>query len=139
MKSRLAPSPTLLLHLAVVLLGAALTMGFTTKVRLSPRPASVAAPDIRMHAMTPVRMAIGPATVLPAGSRWRAAGLLAQGTVYRPLNHVVLLEGQRVDEAWPVVSAGRLQGFFLPAEARFAPVRHAVPLPLAPASPLTPA
>lgn len=130
MKSRYAPSPTLLLHCAVVVLGAALTLGFTTKVRLAPQPATPA-PDLRLNAAAPVRMATGPGPVLPAGSRWRAVGALAQGTVYRPLNHVVLLEGQRVDEAWPVVSGGRLQGFFLPAEARFAPARHAVPLPLA--------
>lgn len=134
MKPRYAPSPTLLLHFAVILLGAALTLGFTTKVRLAPQPAAAPAPDIRLNAAAPVRMAIGPGAVLPAGSRWRAVGALAQGTVYRPLNHVVLLQGQRVDEAWPVVSGGRLQGFFLPAEARFAPVRDAVPLPLAGAS-----
>lgn len=130
MKNRYAPSPTLMLHVAVVLFGAALTMGFTTKVHLSPKPAAVAAPDLRLQAAAPFRMAIGPGAVLPAGSRWRAVGALAQGTVYRPLNNVVLLEGQRVDEAWPVVSGGRLQGFFLPAEARFARVRHAVPLAL---------
>jgi hypothetical protein len=131
MKNRYAPSPTLLLHVAVVLLGAALTMGFTTKVQLAAKPAATAAPDLRLQAAAPFRMAIGPGAALPAGSRWRAVGALAQGTVYRPLNHVVLLEGQRIDEAWPVVSEGALQGFFLPAEARFAPVRHAIPLPLA--------
>jgi hypothetical protein len=131
MKRRYVPSSTLLLHVAVLLLGASLTMGFTTKVQLSPKPAATAVQEIRLQTAAAFRMAVGPGSVLPAGSRWRAVGSLAQGTVYRPLNQVVLLEGQRVDEAWPVVQSGRLQGFFLPAEARFAPVRHAVPLPLA--------
>jgi hypothetical protein len=132
MKSRYAPSPTLLLNAAVVLLGAFLTMGFTTKVHLSSRPAASAAPEIRLQAAAPFRMAMGPGAVLPADSRWRAVGSLAQGTVYRPLNRVLLLEGQRVDEAWPVVHGGLLQGFFLPSEARFTPVRQAVPLSLVP-------
>lgn len=131
MNRRYAPSPTLLLHVAVVLLGAALTLGVTTRVHLSPRPAVSTAQDIRVQAAAPFRMAIGRGAVLPAGSRWRAAGALAQGTVYRPLSAVVMLEGPRVNEAWPVIDAGLLQGFFLPAEARFAPVRHAVPLALA--------
>jgi len=138
MKHRYAPSPTLLLHVAVLLLGACLTVGFTTKVQLAPKPAAAAAvQEIRLQTAATFRMTIGPSAMLPAGSRWRAAGSLAQGTVYRPLNRVVLLEGYRVDEAWPVVQSGQLQGFFLPAEARFAPVRHAVPLPLADMPPIT--
>lgn len=131
MNRRYAPSPTLLLHLAVVLLGALLTLGFTTRVHLAPGPTAAAAQVIHLQDAAPFRMAIGPGAVLPAGSRWRAAGAIAQGTVYKPLNVVVMLEGQRVDEAWPVIKAGLLQGFFLPSEARFAPVRHAVPLALA--------
>jgi hypothetical protein len=133
MKPRFVPSPTLMVHLGVVLLGAFLTMGFATKVHLAPAPAGVAAHELRLQATAPFRMAVGPGATLPAGSRWRAAGSIAQGTVYRPLNRVVLLDGQRVDEAWPVIQAGQLQGFFLPAEARFSPVRQAVPLALAPA------
>lgn len=130
MKRRHAPSPTLLLHLAVVLLGAGLALGSTTRVHLSPGPAASTAQDIRVQTAAPFRMTIGAGAVLPAGSRWRATGALAQGTVYRPLSAVVMLEGPRVNEAWPVIKTGLLQGFFLPAEARFAPVRHAVPLAL---------
>lgn len=131
MKRRYLPSPTLLLHIAVVVLGAALTMGFTTKVQLAPVPAAAAAHEIRLHTAAPFRMAMGADRVLPAGSRWRAAGLLAQGTVYRPLNHVLLVDGWPVDEAWPVIDGGKLQGFFLPSETRFAPLRRTLPLPLA--------
>lgn len=130
MKRRYAPSPTLMLHVAVVVLGAALTMGFTTKVQLAPAPTATAAHDIQLQAAAAFRMGVGPGHVLPAGSRWRAVGLLAQGTVYRPLNQVLLVEGRPVDEAWPVVDGGRLQGFFLPSEARFAPLRRTVPLPI---------
>lgn len=130
MKRRYAPSPTLLLHIAVVFLGATFTMGFTTKVRLAPAPAAVRAHDIQLRTPVSFRLGLGPGRVLPAGSRWRPAGSLAQGTVYRPLNGVVLVEGRPVDEAWPVVDAGKLQGFFLPSEARFAPLPRTVPLAL---------
>jgi hypothetical protein len=123
---RYTPSPTLLLHLAVVLCGAAAAAGSATMttVELAPaRPAVQPIEDIQLQQPATFRLGIQYGRELPAGSRWRAVGSLAQGTVYRPLNSVFMLEGRQPGEAYAVVSRGKLQGFFLPGESSFSPVR----------------
>jgi len=127
---RYAPSPTLLLHAAVVLLGACIAMGSTTAVKLMPVAKAHAAQDIQLQSPATFKVGIGYGHELPAGSRWRAVGSLAQGTVYRPLNLAFMVQSPSVDEAYPVVQGGKLQGFFLPADASFTAVKPAVPLAL---------
>lgn len=124
------PSPTLLLHLVAVLLGACAATGFGNGAPVAP--ARIARPMDDVQVRSPAAFTVGLARYgqLPAGSRWRPVGALAQGTVYRPLNQVLMLEGRPVQEAYPVLDGVRLQGFFLPAQASFAPVRAAVPLSL---------
>lgn len=124
MKSRYAPSPTFLLHMAVVLAGAcaALASG-SSPARLTPAPLTLSAQEIQLQSPATFRLGVHTSRELPAGSRWRAMGSLEQGTVYRPLNQVVVVEGRRVDQAWPVVRDNRLQGFFLPGEAAFAAIK----------------
>ena len=122
MNRRYVPSRTLLLHAAVVLLAAGAATSFsTTPVRLAPPAAT--AQDIQLQGPVTFRLGMRSGHELVAGSRWRPMGALAQGTVYRPLNQVFTLEGRRVDEAWPVIRNASLQGFFLPGEARFSPIR----------------
>lgn len=118
------PSPTLLLHVAVVLCGIGAAIGSTTTAaELAPaRYAMQAAEDIRLQSPATFRFGIQYGRELPAGSL-RAVGLLAQGTVYRPLNYVFMLDARQAGEAYPVVADGKLQGFFLPSERSFAPVR----------------
>jgi hypothetical protein len=124
MKSRYAPSPTFLLHVAVVLAGAgAAFLPASTPARLAPAPRVAAAQEIQLQSPAAFRLGVHAGRELPAGSRWRAMGSLEQGTVYRPLNQVVVVEGRRVNEAYPVVQGNRLQGFFLPGEAAFSAVK----------------
>ncbi|MDB5871599.1 MAG: hypothetical protein JWQ07_1041 [Ramlibacter sp.] len=124
MNRRYAPSRTLLLHVAVILLAACAAAGSATSpVQLAPAPAALAAQEIQLQSPATFRLGIQYGRELPAGSRWRPMGLLAQGTVYRPLNLVFMVEGQRVGEAYPVVKNDRLQGFFLPNEGGFSPIK----------------
>ena len=88
------PSPTLLLHLVVVLLGACAATGFGNGARVAP--ARITRPMDDLQVRSPAAFTIGLARYgqLPAGSRWRPVGALAQGTVYRPLDQVLVLEGR---------------------------------------------
>jgi hypothetical protein len=124
-RRRYIPSPTLLLHVAVVLCGVGAAVGSTTTtVKLVPaRPAAPAAADIQLQSAATFRFGIQYGRELPAGSRWREVGLLPHGTVYRPLNSVFMLDARQAGEAYPVVASGKLQGFYLPKESSFAPVR----------------
>ena len=129
MKSRYAPSPTFLLHVAVVMAGTCAAFGSASSpAHLAPTVGEEPALEIRLQRPVTFRLGVQYDRELRAGSRWRAMGTVAQGTVYRPLNQVLVVEGPRVDEAYPVVRDNRLQGFFLPGEAGFAAIK---PVPLA--------
>jgi hypothetical protein len=65
---------------------------------------------------------------LKAGGRWRAAGTVDQGDVYRPVGDVFTLEGAHIHEAWLVVRNGLLVGFYLPAEHGYSPLGATAPL-----------
>ena len=67
---------------------------------------------------------------LKAGSRWRVAGDVDQGDVYRPVGNVFTLEGANIHEAWLVVRNGTLVGFYLPAEHGYSPLGATAPLQL---------
>lgn len=124
------PSPTLLLHGIAVLLGACAATGFGDASRVAPAPIARPMDDLQVRSPATFTFGLARYGQLSAGSRWRPVGALAQGTVYRPLDQVLMLEGQPVQEAYPVVDGGRLQGFFLPAQASFFAVRAPVPLSL---------
>lgn len=94
---------------------------------LAPPPAST--PDLHFPTAWPIHLSTGYVREVPARSQWRAAGSLPQGAVYRPLNTVFAIEGRQVHEAWLVVQAGALQGFYLPAEGNFSPLTPPVSLP----------
>jgi len=57
--------------------------------------------------------------VLARGSRWREAGRISEGRVYRPINGVLTAEGRHVHEAYLVLDGGRVVGFYLPVEQAF--------------------
>jgi len=67
-------------------------------------------------------------TIRP-GSRWERTGAIPQGDVYRPVGTVFSVEGANRHEAYLVISADRIVGFFLPGEEAFAPLPQPVPLP----------
>ena len=79
-----------------------------------------------------IRFATGYGRELAAGSRWQLVGALPQGAVYKPADTVFSIEGRHVHEAYLVVKAGQLQGFFLPVESAYSPLVPPLPLSLGP-------
>ncbi|ROZ63202.1 hypothetical protein [Ramlibacter sp. WS9] len=132
-RSRYIPSATLLLHIGVVVIAAFVATTSAMPVQLAPTAAPVSGArsveEILLEQPARFRLGLGHAHELPAGSRWRAIGSLAQGTVYRPLNLVFMLDGVRADEAaYAVVKGGKLQGVYLPVGAQFSRALSATPL-----------
>ena len=131
-RSRYIPSATLLLHIGVVAIATLVATTSATPVQLAPTAAPVSGArsveEILLEQPARFRLGMGHAHELPAGSRGRAVGSLAQGTVYRPLNLVFMLDGVRADEAYAVVKGGKLQGVYLPVGGQFSPALSATPL-----------
>jgi hypothetical protein len=98
-------------------------------IQLSAIEAARIPPDLRFTASLPIRLETGYSRLIPASSRWVSAGRLNEDLVYRPVDLVFSIEGQQVHEAWLVVRNGVLQGFYLPAEARYSSLAPSVPLP----------
>ena len=63
---------------------------------------------------------------LAAGSRWRFAGVIPNGAVYRAAQGVFTLEGANIHEAYLVLRAEHLVGFYLPVEKAFSPLKDVV-------------
>jgi hypothetical protein len=72
---------------------------------------------------------------LARGSRWAQAGTLPQGDAYKPVGGVFTVEGAHVHEAWPVMSAGEVVGFYLPVEKAIVPLASRVRIELKPVDP----
>lgn len=88
-----------------------------------------AQPPLRVLAQeTRITLDTGYTRTLKAGGRWRAAGAVDQGDVYRPVGDVFTLEGAHIHEAWLVVRDGVLVGFYLPAEHGYSPLGATAPL-----------
>jgi hypothetical protein len=111
----------------------ALTLAACAAVRHSPArlqpPALSGQPATRVLAQeTRITLDTGYTRTLKAGGRWRAAGTVDQGDVYRPVGDVFTLEGAHIHEAWLVVRDGVLIGFYLPAEHGYSPLGATAPL-----------
>jgi len=66
---------------------------------------------------------------IAAGSTWRRVGTTDRGEVYQPVSAVFAVEGANMHEAYLVVRAGQVVGFYLPGEDAFAPLPEPVALP----------
>lgn len=65
---------------------------------------------------------------LRKGSRWFAIGRLSEGVVYRSRDQVLTVECSNVFEAYLVVAAEKLVGFYLPVEKGFSPLSEPIQL-----------
>lgn len=72
----------------------------------------------------------GYARTLKAGSTWTKVGAVPQGDVYKIENDVFLLEGAHMHEAYSVINARRLVGFYLPFEQAFVAMSPEISLSL---------
>ncbi|HEY6432596.1 MAG TPA: hypothetical protein VIZ17_11500 [Acetobacteraceae bacterium] len=70
----------------------------------------------------------GYSTVLQRGTRWRLAGHITQGDVYRTSDQIVTVEASNIFEAMVVIQGDRLAGFYLPVEHSFVAATEPVTL-----------
>lgn len=84
--------------------------------------------QIQLKAPVEVHLDTGYTRTLEPGSRWQRVGSLPQGSVYRPVGTVFTIEGRQVHEAYLVIAASSLVGFYLPGESTYSPLSKAVSL-----------
>jgi hypothetical protein len=65
-----------------------------------------------------------------SGTEFEEIGTIQQGRVLRPLNSAFTIEGTHMHEAFPVVSNGRVVGFYLPVEKAYSPLSLTVMFPI---------
>ena len=93
-------------------------------------PLAGEAPDFVVQSELPIRLSSGYTRTVPAKSRWRAVGVLPQGTVYRPVDSVFAIEGRQIHEAYLVVRGDTLQGFYLPGEGNYSALATTLQIPI---------
>ena len=93
------------------------------------RPLAAPASEVVVASDVAIRLPTGYTRTIPQQSRWKPMGTLPQGIVYQPLNTVFAIEGRQVHEAYLVLQAGSVQGFYLPAESHYSPLPQPVSLP----------
>lgn len=97
-------------------------------------PAPLTAPvDQRqrlLHIRTPVtvKLPTGYTRLIKQDSTWRFVGTMPQGEVFQPVNDVFTIEGANSHEAYLVITAGHLVGFYLPGESAFSALPNKVSL-----------
>ncbi|MCC2675406.1 MAG: uncharacterized protein K0R58_2353 [Ramlibacter sp.] len=112
---------------AAILYGCAAPVPTTARTLLRMEQA---APDVVLAADVRVELTTGRARPLHRGSRWRAVGVLPEGTVYQPIDAVFIIVGRNHHEAYLVLRGDALQGFYLPGEGNYSPLPAALPLPI---------
>ena len=90
--------------------------------QLSAAPPANADDVLRLGADVEVNLETHYTRTLKRGSRWALVGTTPQGSVYRPVDRVLTVEGAHVHEAYIVVAGGRITGFYLPVEKAFSPI-----------------
>jgi hypothetical protein len=63
-------------------------------------------------------------------SKWKYAGTIDQGDVYKPVNKCFTLECSNVYEAYLVIQNDNLMGFYLPVEKGYHSLEKPIPLVL---------
>lgn len=60
---------------------------------------------------------------LKQGTKWNYVGNVSYGDVFRSKDQILTVEASNIHEAYIVVSAGKLVGFYLPVERSYSPLR----------------
>jgi|Deesub1362B_J571_1020462.scaffolds.fasta_scaffold00011_198 hypothetical protein len=79
-----------------------------------------------------INLPTGYKRILKHKSRWLFIGKIPQGSVYKPLDQVLTIEGAHIHEAYLVISNRQLVGFYLPVENAFSPILSKPLLPIEP-------
>jgi hypothetical protein len=59
---------------------------------------------------------------LKQGTKWNYVGTISYGDVFRTKDQILTVEASNIYEAYIVVSAGKLVGFYLPVERSYSPL-----------------
>lgn len=68
---------------------------------------------------------------LREGTRWNYVGTIPQGDVYKTTDQVLTVEASNIHEAYVVIDASKLMGFYLPTEKSYSPLSDPVELSIA--------
>ncbi len=71
---------------------------------------------------TMFRLDSGYDRTIQSGTEFVEFGSITQGTVIKPTNTVLTVEGAHMHEAYPVFALNKIVGFYLPVEHAFSPV-----------------
>lgn len=82
-----------------------------------------------------VGLGTGYSRTLNKGTRWEYVGTTPQGDVYKTRDQVLTIEASNIYEAFIVVSAGKMVGFYLPVEKTFSPLGKSTALVMRELSP----
>ncbi len=115
-----------LITATAVLAGCAFDVSFVKSEPAQFTAAAGCGPGWTLLGDESVAMGTGFATRLKAGTRWRCIGTVEAGQVYRTDDQVVTVEASNIYEAQAVIDTGRLVGFYLPVEKRFARAPEAI-------------
>jgi len=70
----------------------------------------------------------GYSRTLRKGTKWRYVGTIQYGDVFRTSDQILTVEASNIHEAYIVVSAMKLVGFYLPVERTYSPLSDPVSL-----------
>ena len=59
---------------------------------------------------------------LKQGTKWNYVGTVSYGDVFKSKDQILTVEASNIHEAYIVVSAGKVVGFYLPVEKSFSPL-----------------
>jgi hypothetical protein len=117
----------------LLLLAAALAAGCASEVKRQPAELSTAANAGQRQSTTTTveaRLESGYARTIRPDTEFVVLGRIAQGTVLKPTQTVLTVEGAHMHEAYAVHRDGALVGFYLPVERAYTALPTPVPMPL---------
>ena len=88
----------------------------------SPLAPGTPHPEVQLAEDAQVPVSSDYVRILPRGSRWQLAGSVPQGSVYRRVDSVFTVEGEKLHEAWLVLAGSRLVGYYLPVERAYSAI-----------------
>jgi hypothetical protein len=112
--------------LACVLLSACAPAVPVEDAHLMTLPVATAAPIRTVQQDVVIHLSSGYERTVTAQSKWRLIGRLPQGEVLRPVGTIFTIEGKQEHEAYLVVTADKLTGFYLPGESHYSPLENPV-------------
>jgi hypothetical protein len=117
-----------ILRLFLVTLALSLLACATELVR-SPATLLAGGPQAQMMQISKLAVLdFGPshAKQLLPGSRWSLVGNVPQGSVFKPVDGVLTIHGANAYEAYLVISAAKVVGFYLPGERAWTALQNPV-------------